>query len=511
MQHADAGADGATALSRRKFAVGALVATAAGAGAGTLLWRALLPPPDPRVEALMERGEDALLLDEPAAKYFDQAAAIDPGNAKAWGLLAYALGSGGTNGPGAVPGPIAQAAERAARTALEIDPKEPNALLAMTILQIEVLDRIEREERLRRILAIDPTNARVMQSLGLLLSGVGRCLDALALTERATQIEPLAPDFARRKAMCLWIVGRVPEADRVVDRAIQLWPSHRLVRMARLMIYAFTGRPQAALALVEEEERRPILLSPEAASVWRASLYAIEERSPSSMAAARKANLDGAKKTPASSAYAILILSALGEVDAAFEVANGFLLGRGSLIVRPRSETKVPTVNGAGWRNTFGLFTPPTKAMRLDPQGAAYYSERGARTHLLARVEQLHGREHCRHAHGSFRRHGKAAGRDRAAVRGEADQERVAPVPLAGELPQPRDQRAQRRYRKHQDEQRSQRSARQPDHANVLKRVRPTGGTLNPPRTYPSSARARPPPRVVAPERATRRPSSASG
>ena len=26
-------------------------------------------------------------------------------------------------------------------------------------------------------------------------------------------------------------------------------------------------------------------------------------------------------------------------------------------------------------------------------QGAAYYSERGARTHLLARVEQLHGRE----------------------------------------------------------------------------------------------------------------------
>jgi hypothetical protein len=200
------------------------------------------------------------------------------------------------------------------------------------------------------------------------MSSVGRCREALAITERATAIEPLAPDFQRRKAMSLWIVGRVPEADRLSDRTMQLWPSQRLVRMARLMIYAFTGRERAALAIVEEEEARPILLSPSAAAVWRMSLAALEDRSPSSIALARKANLDGAKKSPATSAYAIPILSALGELDAAFEVANGFLLGRGSVIVRPRPETKAPVVNGPGWRNTFGLFIPPTKAMRLDPR-----------------------------------------------------------------------------------------------------------------------------------------------
>jgi hypothetical protein len=134
------------------------------------------------------------------------------------------------------------------------------------------------------------------------------------------------------------------------------------------MIYAFTGREQAALAIVEEEEARPTLLSPSAAAVWRVSLAALQDRTPSRIASAREANLDGARKTPATSAYAIPILSALGELDAAFEVANGFLLGRGSVIVQPRPETKAPAVNGPGWRNTFGLFIPPTKAMRLDPR-----------------------------------------------------------------------------------------------------------------------------------------------
>jgi DNA-binding winged helix-turn-helix (wHTH) protein/Flp pilus assembly protein TadD len=358
---------GDAAMSRRRLVGGGLAAAAALGGAG--LWWANRPRTDPRFDALMERGEDALRLDEPgAAKYFEQAAAIEPRNARAWGLLAYALGSGGTGGPYEASGLMTEAAERAARRALQIDPNEPNALLAMTFIQRGLLGWISSEDRYRRILAIAPDNIRVIQSLGLLLSGVGRCREALAMTERATAIEPLAPDLERRKAMSLWINGRIREADQVSDRAMQLWPSHRLVRMARLMIYAFTARTQAALAMVEEEEARPLLLSSSAAAVWRVSLAALEDRSSSNVASARKANLEGSRATPATSAYAILILSAIGELDAAFDVANGFLLGRGSVIVRPRPENRVPAVNGPGWRNTFGLFTPPTKAMRLDPR-----------------------------------------------------------------------------------------------------------------------------------------------
>lgn len=351
----------------RRVLVGSGAAAAALVGSG--LWWVNQSQSNSRFDALMRRGEEALRLDQPeAAKYFEQAVAVEPRNARGLGLLAYALASGRDSGPLAVDGETARAAERAARTALEIDPNEPNALLAMGLLQIATLDRISREQQLRQILAIDPGNVRAMAGLGAMLHGVGRCRESLSFAERALSIEPLTPDLQRRKAMALWVVGRVAEADHLIDRAMGQWPGHRLVRMARLMIYAFTDRPRAALAIVEEEEANPILLSPAAASMWRVSLAALESRAPSDVAAARAANLDGAKADKPLAAYAIPILSALGGLDAAFDVADGFLVGRGSVIVQPRPGQQVLSARNAGWRNTYGLFIPPTRAMRLHPR-----------------------------------------------------------------------------------------------------------------------------------------------
>lgn len=357
-------AESTTETSRRKLVLGGAAALAV-TSAGGLLWKSSQPRGDPRFEALMERGRDAIRLDEPGSeKFFRQAVVIEPRNAAAWGLLACALGYGQSFGP--VPGASATSAERAARTALTLDPEEPNALLAMTLL--EILDGVSREERYRRILAIDPSNTLTMRFLGMLLHSVGRCRESLAVSERALAIEPLCPDQQARRAGKLWVLGRVSEADRVINRAMELWPSHRIVRVIRLMIYAFTGRVAAALAMVEEEQAKPVLLPPSAASVWHSSLIAIGEPTASAVASARMALVDGAKRTTAAASWAILALSALGELDAAFEVADGFLLDRGSVIVRPRPESRVPTIDGPGWRNTFGLFVPPTKPMRLDPR-----------------------------------------------------------------------------------------------------------------------------------------------
>jgi hypothetical protein len=203
-----------------------------------------------------------------------------------------------------------------------------------------------------------------------LLHSTGRCREALAVAERASAIDPLCPDHQARKAGRLWVIGRVAEADRVITRALELWPSHRIVWLIRLMIYAYTGRARAALAMLEDGKASPALFSPSAESVWRTSLTALDNPTARAVAAAREANISGSKATPAVAAQAILTLSALGELDAAFDIANGFLLGRGSVIVRPKPEKSVPTVNGPGWRNTFGLFTPPTKAMRLDQRFA---------------------------------------------------------------------------------------------------------------------------------------------
>jgi len=353
-----------TLVVSRRALVGGVAAAAALAGVGGLFWIGRART-DSRFDVLMESGKDALRVDRPSSKYFEQAVAIEPRNAQAWGLLAYSRSNGVLTAT-ALTDQSAQAADQAARKALELDPNEPNALLALALVQGDLQDWYSREESYRRILAIDPNSSNTMRFLGTLLHGVGRCRDSLAVVERAIAIDPLVPDHWIRKGGRLWVLGLVADADRVIDRAMQLWPTHPTVRLMRLMTYMFTERTRAALAMIEEEKAHPIFVSEAAAPVWRASLAALETRTAPAIAAAVKANVDGSEGSPQIAALAILVLSALREVDAAFEVANGFLLDRGAVIVRPRPDPKLPRINNPGWRNTFGLFTPPTRAMRLD-------------------------------------------------------------------------------------------------------------------------------------------------
>lgn len=355
----------------RRMAVGGGLALAAAAAGGAALWRRS-DSTDPRFTALMERGRTALRLDDPrSASIFQQATALQPDNATAWGLLAYALTTRVGDGPSDLTGDDAVAAERDARRALKLDPREPSALLALTLVESDMLDLVAREDRYRQVLSIDPRHTLAMRALGQLLHGVGRCRDALAVSERAVAIEPLAPDHQFRRAFRLWVIGDLVAADRVIDRALELWPAHRLVRLARLMIYAFTGRAHAALALVDDERTQPILLTPALAALWRTSLAALDDPSPAAVASARDALVAGAKTTTAAASWALVTLSALGQLDAAFEVARGFLLGQGPIIVNARPEASGPRNNSPSWRNTFGLFIPPTRAMRLDARFTA--------------------------------------------------------------------------------------------------------------------------------------------
>ena len=63
-----------------------------------------------------------------------------------------------------------------------------------------------------------------------------------------------------------------------------------------------------------------------------------------------------------------MLLGALNEADAAFQVADGFLLSRGSIVVGQPDASRL-TVNDPAWRQTQWLFTPPAaeveKARRI--------------------------------------------------------------------------------------------------------------------------------------------------
>lgn len=355
-------------VSRRTLIGGAAAAAAALCGLG--LW-SIRSREDRKFQELISRGQDVLSYGDPGVNsvpFLERAVAIRPDDARAQGLLAYARAMRATNAPES-PDALREA-NSAARAALELDQNEPNARLALFLMQRSSVDFAQTEDLLRGILRTDPANAHVMRHLWNMLQCVGRSRDALALVERAIAVEPLGAMSHYPRAQLLWITGRTAEADRVIDQAMQNWPDHRFVRFARFTIFAYTKRPRAALAMLESRKTAPQGYSPEAIALWRVSLPALDERTPASIAAASSTNLKAALRNPDLSSQAVMALSALGEIDAAFEIAN-------ALFVVPDARGSRPPAKGTAWRFTPWLFTPPTEALRNDPRFKSLCNESG--------------------------------------------------------------------------------------------------------------------------------------
>ena len=376
-------------VSRRTIVAGAL---AAAAGVGGLGLRSVRrSEADRRFKELMDRADQAIdygspLSSDSPVKSLQPAVAMRPDNATAQGLLASALSYQAEYSDPREAGSLAQRAEQAARAALARDPAEPNARLALLFLQRSTLDLATNEDRLRAVLATDPKNMLAMRSLWGLLQSVGRSRNSFALIERAIALKPLAAANNFPLAQLLWILGRTAEADRVIDRAMQYWSLHPWVRNARFSIYAFTGRPRAALAMLDDENTRPQTFTSDEISIRRAWLLALDQPSPATVSAARTANIEMAKRSPALAPQAILMLAVLGDVDAAFEIANELFLFRGPIVSNPQTGSARPTIKSNAWRFTPWLFTPPGRAIRADPRFNAlcdgiglteYWSKRG--------------------------------------------------------------------------------------------------------------------------------------
>jgi tetratricopeptide (TPR) repeat protein len=268
-------------------------------------------------------------------------------------------------------------ADGAARAALAVDPNEPHALLAQTLVQRSRLDFASTEDRLRRILDIAPRNTGAMRQLWNMLQCVGRSSDALRLVERALDLEPLGAANHFPRAQLLWILGRNAEADRVIDTALQYWPRHRNVRFARFTILAFTGRPRAALSMLASQETRPQSFSAAGIALWRVSLKALDDGSASSVAAARKANVEAARETLQLSSQAVMTLAALGDLDAAFEITDELFAVSRALERRQSLPARRPPVTSTAWRFAPWLFVPPTAPLRADPRFSTLCDEIG--------------------------------------------------------------------------------------------------------------------------------------
>ena len=80
---------------------------------------------------------------------------------------------------------------------------------------------------------------------------------------------------------------------------------------------------------------------------------------------------------------AVMVLGALGLVDSAFEVTDGYLLWRGKVVSRGQGDAR--DVNDYNRRMTQWLFTPPCAAMRADPRFPKLCDEFGLTDYWRAR------------------------------------------------------------------------------------------------------------------------------
>lgn len=360
---------GSGAATTRRTVAAALVAGLALTG-GFAVWRQR-ETEAASTASLVDKGRRALYNGFPdsgavASGYLEEAVNRSPQNSEAWGLLAFAHRD---IAEGAAPDGVSRAVEasqEAARRALELDPQEGNALAALATLKPYFGDFGSGEDRLMKVLALDPVNVLAITQLVALLQGVGRVRASAQWNDRVGRIDPHSPVPQYRVATKLWAMGRLDAADQAIDRTMQLWPRHPGVWNARMMIFAFSGRPAAGLALLDDMRSLPATMQKPALELWRTSLRALHSRSATDVEAARIANVAAAPRSPGFANNAMMTLSMLGEVDAAFEVAFGYFLRRGPLITTLWGGAGELPVNALRWRRTMALFVPPAAPMRAD-------------------------------------------------------------------------------------------------------------------------------------------------
>jgi len=361
----------------RRHAMALFGATGAAAIAGGLLWSRSGPATNPRVESLLDQARVAQGMglpdaDETGTGLLNEAIALDPRNAAAWGMLSLAHYRALENGI-AEEGAGTASVELAARRALAIDPEEPNARGALAILSPIYGDWLAAERRYEAVLKSDPDNLPVIVEKGLLQMSVGRCEDALASAEHALRLSPFSPALHYHHVFRLSAARRPFEADRAVDRAGQLWPRHPGIRYARFLTFAWSGREAAALRMLDSPDAP---LPPPLVRSWRPVLQARVGNDEALRREAADALLAQAAAHTGAAVNAILGLALLGELEGAFAVAEGYLLRRGPLTGNLRTPGALPVAEQR-WRKTMMLFVPATAGMRADPRFAALTEDMG--------------------------------------------------------------------------------------------------------------------------------------
>jgi hypothetical protein len=155
--------------------------------------------------------------------------------------------------------------------------------------------------------------------------------------------------------------------EELADRGAQLWPAHPAIWTARMWTLAFTGRVEAAMAMLDDDAVRPEMPLP-TLQLLRMVIAAAQSCRPDAVDRAATVAREAAASGPARAISAMFALCLLGRIDDAFAVADAYYLRLGVGPVPVRRTEGEPSINDQHRRVTQILFTPVCARMREDPR-----------------------------------------------------------------------------------------------------------------------------------------------
>ena len=158
---------------------------------------------------------------EQAKALLRKAIEFDPGFASAHAFLALAFFNEYSSAWSASPGQSLEEASLAARRAVELDPRNPNAQWVLAIINGSSGRFDEAQFAMEQVIADNPSFAAAHITLGVANHYAGKSEEALACFERAFTLDPNHPGvWLHFQAQALYQLGRYPEAVQVLKRRI---------------------------------------------------------------------------------------------------------------------------------------------------------------------------------------------------------------------------------------------------------------------------------------------------
>jgi TolB-like protein len=298
--------------------------------------------------------------------YFGRAVALDPNFAAAHAALARVTAAS-ADYHADEPRLALDAAEASASKALAIDPSEADAHVALgEVRRSRDWNWAGAEEAYRRALSINPSHEAALRLYGLLLGARGQLGQALVMTDRACEIDPLCLVANTCAAWIRFIGGNFEDAIELclhtIDMEPDFLPAHRLLAASRLQ------KGEAAES-VRYLDSLPSVRQDPTSRAWLAHAVAVGGDCPRAIAILRELDALGAKRY-ISPYHRAIGWAGVGDLDAAFSLLSRAYDDRDPSLMHVANEPRFDALRAdaryARFRDCLNLPGGPARAALRD-------------------------------------------------------------------------------------------------------------------------------------------------